>query len=714
MTQMPDLTPGKTTNPLVAAILANRDILLPIWVVGILLIMIVPIPAVLIDMLLTLSIAGSLLILFVGIYMLKPLDFSVFPSMLLLVTLFRLSLNIATTRRILLRGNEGEDAAGAIIETFGQFVVSGNYVVGGIIFLILVIINFVVITKGAGRIAEVSARFTLDAMPGKQMSIDADLNAGLIDEASARERRQTIEKEADFYGAMDGASKFVRGDAIAGIIITAINIIGGLVVGVFQHNLAVDVAAARYTLLTIGDGLVSQIPSLIVSTAAGMVVTRAASENTLGETVTREFLLQPRALTVAASILLVFVLVPGMPKMPFLLLAGILGYVAYSAHKSIRTTALAKVQEEQAQAAAETEKAMPEAEVLESILTPDMISLEVGYGLIPLVDQHQSGELLDRIKSLRRQFALDMGLIVPPIHIRDNLELKPGGYSVLIKGSEVAGAELMTNHLLAMSADESTENPLGGIPTTEPAFGLPAIWVPERDRERAQAMGYTVVNLATVIATHLTEVLRQYAHELLTRQETQKLLDSVKKKYPKVIEGVVPEMLSLGQIQKVLQNLLRERVSIRDMLTIIETLADRASSTKHPALLTEFARRSLSRSISKQYMASDGKLYMMMFDQEIESLIQQASQQSEDGVILALEPSIAQRVLDSIGQAVEQFSVLQMQPILTCLPAIRPQVRRLVEKFYPNLIVLSHAEILPSVQIETVAIVRLEAAAVGN
>ncbi len=714
MTEHSDLTVGKTTNPLVAAILANRDILLPIWVVGILLIMIVPIPAMLIDMLLTLSIAGSLLILFVGIYMLKPLDFSVFPSLLLLVTLFRLSLNIATTRRILLQGNTGEEAAGAIIETFGQFVVSGNYVVGGIIFLILVIINFVVITKGAGRIAEVSARFTLDAMPGKQMSIDADLNAGLIDENTARERRQTIEKEADFYGAMDGASKFVRGDAIAGIIITVINIIGGLVVGVFQHNLAVGKAAEIYTLLTIGDGLVSQIPSLIVSTAAGMVVTRAASENTLGETVTREFLLQPRALTVAASILLVFVLVPGMPKMPFLLMASILGYVAFSAHKSIRTTALAKVQTERAQADAEAEKTMPEAEVLESILTPDMISLEVGYGLIPFVDQHQSGELLDRIKSLRRQFALDMGLIVPPIHIRDNLELKPGGYSVLIKGSEVAGAELMTNHLLAMSADETTENPLGGIPTTEPAFGLPAIWVPERDRERAQAMGYTVVNLATVIATHLTEVLRQYAHELLTRQEAQKLLDSVKKKYPKVIEGVVPEMLSLGQMQKVLQNLLRERVSIRDMLTIIETLADRASTTKHPALLTEYARRALSRSISKQYMASDGKLYMMMFDQEIESLIQQASQQSEDGVILALEPSIAQRILDSIGQAIEQFSVLQMQPILTCLPTIRPQVRRLVEKFYPNLIVLSHAEILPTVQIETVAIVRLEAAAVGN
>lgn len=705
---MPPLV-ARPTNPTIAMLVANRDILLPIGVVGILLIMLVPVAPFMIDILLALSIAASLLILFVGIYMLKPLDFSVFPSLLLLVTLFRLSLNIATTRQILLNGYQGADKAGRIIQTFGEFVVRGQYLVGGIIFLILVIINFVVITKGAGRIAEVSARFTLDAMPGKQMSIDADLNAGLVDENGARERRRTIEREADFYGSMDGASKFVRGDAIAGLIITAINIVGGLVVGVFQHNLDLAVAAKTYSLLTIGDGLVTQIPSLIVSTAAGMVVTRAASDTTLGESVAREFLFQPRALMVTAAILSVFALVPGMPWFTFLGLAGIIGYVANSARKSEKGRELAKVEEARALAAPAT-SATPESEVLESILTPDMISLEVGYGLIPLVEHQQSGELLDRIKSLRRQFALDMGLIVPPIHIRDNLELKPGSYSILIKGSEVAASDLMTNHLLAMSADEQDGNPLGGTPTKEPAFGLPAYWIPERDRERAQAIGYTVVNLATVVATHLTEILRRYAHELLTRQETQKLLDSVSKKYPKIIEGVIPDQLHLGQVQKVLQNLLRERVSIRDLLTILETLADRAAVTKSADILTEFVRQALARSITKQYTATDGRFYLMMLDHEIEEAIQQSTQYSEEGTVLALEPGLAQRIVEAMQRAIEQFSVLQLQPVLATLPAIRGQVRRLTEKFLPSLVVLSHNEIVSSAQIESVGIVRLSAA----
>ena len=705
--KMPPVAPVRT-NPFVEMVSRNRDILLPAWVVGILLIMIWPIPAWVIDFLLVVSIAGSLLILFVGIYMLKPLDFSVFPSLLLLVTLFRLSLNIATTRRILLEGNMGPGAAGDIIRTFGQFVVQGNFVVGGIIFLILVIINFVVITKGAGRIAEVSARFTLDAMPGKQMSIDADLNAGLIDEAGARERRSNIEREADFYGAMDGASKFVRGDAVAGLIITGINILGGLIVGVFQHSMPLSSAATTYTLLTIGDGLVSQIPSLIVSTAAGMVVTRAASEDTLGETVTKQFLVQPRALAIAAGIMVVFGFI--MAPVPFLTLAAAVGYLAWVSYKAQRSTALAKVEEERQateQADAAGQKVQSETEVLESILTPDMISLEVGYGLIPLVDQQQSGELLERIKSLRRQFALDMGFIVPAIHIRDNLELKPGGYSILIKGSEVAGSELMTNHLLAMSAEEQADNPLGGIATSEPAFGLPAVWIPERDRERAQAMGYTVVNLATVIATHLTEILRQHAYELLTRQETQKLLDSVGKKYPKIVEGLVPEMLNLGQVQKVLQNLLRERVSVRDMLTILESLADHAGSTKSPDSLTEYVRHTLARSITKQYTNDDGRIYVMMLDQQIEEIVQQATQYADQTPILALEPALAKRVLDAIQRGIDQFSMLQIQPILAVLPNIRPQLQRLTEKFFPNLIVLSHSEIAPTAQIETVGVVRL-------
>ncbi|NQU43991.1 flagellar biosynthesis protein FlhA [bacterium] len=699
--------PKLKTNPFVAFFVHNRDILLPIWVVGILLIMIVPVPPIMIDLLLTLSIAGALLILFVGIYMLKPLDFSVFPSLLLLVTLFRLSLNIATTRQILLRGNIGPEAAGSIIETFGEFVVQGQYLVGAIIFLILVIINFVVITKGAGRIAEVSARFTLDAMPGKQMSIDADLNAGLIDETQARERRSTIEREADFYGSMDGASKFVRGDAIAGLIITVINILGGLIVGYFQHGMTLASAAQNYTLLTIGDGLISQIPSLIVSTAAGMVVTRAASESTLGETVTRQFLLQPKALLVASSILGLFAIVPGMPAIPFLGVAGVIAYVAYAARKNMRNTELVRAEQiTQAQAAHEDE-ATPESEVLESMLTLYMVSLEVGYGLIPLVDQGQSGELLERIKSLRRQFALDMGFIVPPIHIQDNLELKPGGYSVLIKGTEVAGAEMMTNHLLAMSADENSDNPLSGVETTEPAFGLPALWIPERDRERAQAMGFTVVNLSTVVATHLNEVLRQYAHELLTRQETQKLLDSVKKKFPKLIEGIIPEVLELGMVQKVLQNLLRERVSIRDLITILETLIDRVQSTRDPDLLTEFVRQALARTITQQHVSTDGKIYLMMLDQEIEEVINRATQQTDQGTLLALEPALARRIIEAIQGGVEQCSILQTTPVIACLPVIRRQVRRLTEKFFPNLIVLSHNEIAPTAQIESVGIIRL-------
>ncbi|HNY25844.1 MAG TPA: flagellar biosynthesis protein FlhA [Candidatus Sumerlaeota bacterium] len=701
-------TEPKSTNPLIALVMANRDIMLPIGVIVILFIMIVPIPPFLIDFFLTLSIASSLIILFVGIYMLKPLDFSVFPSLLLLVTLFRLALNIATTRQILLFGHTGVSSAGKIISTFGEFVVGNSYVVGGVIFLILVVINFVVITKGAGRIAEVSARFTLDAMPGKQMSIDADLNAGLINEQEARSRRQNIEREADFYGTMDGASKFVRGDAIAGILITGVNIIGGLIVGVLQHDMSLTLASQRYTLLTIGDGLVAQIPSLIISTAAGMVVTRAVSETTLGETVALEFLGQPRALYIAAALLSFFGLLPGLPAFPFLLLAGIIGYVAYSSTKTKRGTELAKVEEARVKAEAAAVSAGPsEPEYLESILTPDMISLEVGYGLIPLVDQQQSGELLDRIKSLRRQFALDMGLIVPPIHIRDNLELKPGGYSILIKGNEVASAELMTNHLLAMNAEELSENPLGGIPTHEPAFGLPALWISERDRERAQAMGYTVVNLSTVIATHLTEILRQYAHELLTRQETQKLIDSISKKYPKIVEGVIPEMISLGQVQKVLQNLLRERVSIRDMLTIIETLAERGALAKNSNLLTEYVRQALARSITKQNQAADGKIYLMMLDQEIEEIVQQATQFTEDGPSLAIEPGMAQRILDAVQRGIEQFSMLQMQPIIACLPAVRSSFRRLTEKFFPSLIVLSHNELTPGAQIESVGILRL-------
>ncbi|MCL5270563.1 MAG: flagellar biosynthesis protein FlhA, partial [bacterium] len=546
------LQPVSQTSPLLL-LQNNRDALLPLAIIGIVLIMVVPVPAFLMDLLLTLSITASLLILFIGIYTIKPLDFSVFPTLLLIVTLYRLALNIGTTRLILLHGNEGTHAAGNLIESFGSFVVGGNYVVGLIIFCILIVINFVVITKGAGRIAEVSARFTLDAMPGKQMSIDADLNAGLINETEARARRKKIEQEADFYGAMDGASKFVRGDAVAGIMILVINIVGGLVIGVMQHGMDVAQAAQIYTLLTVGDGLVSQIPSLIVSTAAGLVVTRAAGEANLSQTVSHQILFQPRAMGVAAVMLVIFGLLPGMPTLPFMTLASMTGFVAWAAAQSMKRREAAEVETRQLESQRQAAAAPEAADTLPPL---DLVSLEVGYGLIGLVDADQNGDLLDRIKSLRRQFAQEWGFVVPPVHIRDNLELKASGYSILIKGCVVAGYEMKPGHLLAMAAEDGTGEDLGGTPTTEPAFNLPALWIPEAKREQAQALGYTVVDQSTIIATHLTEVLKAHSHELLTRQETQSLVDVLAKKYPKVVEGVVPEILPLGLLQKVLQNLL--------------------------------------------------------------------------------------------------------------------------------------------------------------
>ncbi|MCX7011174.1 MAG: flagellar biosynthesis protein FlhA [Candidatus Sumerlaeota bacterium] len=639
---------AKQQSPFIQLVIRNKDIVLPVALIGILLTMVVPLPPALVDILLTASITSALLILFVGIYTTEPLQFSVFPSLLLITTLFRLSLNIATTRLILLHGNQGTAVAGHLIETFGQFVVGGDYVVGIIIFTILVIINFAVITRGAGRIGEVSARFTLDAMPGKQMSIDADMNAGLITEQQARERREKIEREADFYGAMDGASRFVRGDAVAAIIITMINIVGGLIIGVLQHGMTLAMAAQNYTLLTVGEGLVAQIPSLVISTSAGIVVSRAASEKT-------SFLEEKAAIEAAR---------PGEPT------------------------------------------PVQEREVLENLLPLDPIALEVGYGLIALVDSEQNGELLERIKSVRRQFALEMGFVVPPIHIRDNLELKPGGYSVLVRGCEVASSEMMANHLLAMAPEEQPTR-IDGVKTTEPAFGLPALWISEKDRDRAQAEGMTVVDHATIIATHLTEILRAHAAELLGRQETQALLDSISKKFPKMVEGIIPEVLTLNQIQKVLQNLLAERVSIRDMQTVLETLIDKAAATTDPELLTEHVRQALARSITRQHLADDGKLYLMMLDQPIEEALIRATQQAEGARILALDPRIAQNIINAVQRGIEAFTLMQAQPILACMPMIRPQLRRLTEKFFPNLAILSHSEIAPNTPIESMGVVRL-------
>jgi flagellar biosynthesis protein FlhA len=680
----------------------NADVAMPLAIIGILLIMIVPVPPFMMDLLLTLSITASLLILFVGIYTVQPLDFSVFPSLLLVVTLFRLALNIGTTRLILLNGNEGTHAAGKLIESFGQFVVGGNYVVGLIIFAILIVINFVVITKGAGRVAEVSARFTLDAMPGKQMSIDADLNAGIINEVQARERRKKIEMEADFYGAMDGASKFVRGDAIAGILILVINIVGGLIIGMLQHGLGVDQAAKIYTLLTVGDGLVSQIPSLVVSTAAGLVVTRAADEGNMGHSVNTQVLLQPKAMGVASGMLVVFAIMPGMPTVPFMVLAGMTGFAAWSAQQAFDKRKTAEQATITDQAREEKKKTAESDSVLQPL---DLVSLEVGYGLIGLVDQEQNGDLLDRIKSLRRQFANEWGFVVPPVHIRDNLELRPQAYNILIKGCVVAGFELKPGHLLAMAAEETDGRELGGEATQEPAFGLPAVWIPEGRREEAQALGFTVVDPSTVIATHLTEVLKNNGHELLTRQETQNLVDTLAKKYPKVVEGVVGDVLPLGLVQKVLQNLLVERVSIRDTLTIIETMSERAGAIKDPDLLTEYVRQALSRHITQPHQNDEGKLQVMMLDREVEEMIMRHTRSTEQGLALTLDPESAQRILKSIEKAIDQWSTVIGTPILTCLPAVRVPLRKLTEKFFPQLVILSHNEIPANVPVETLALV---------
>ncbi|MBN1515908.1 flagellar biosynthesis protein FlhA [Candidatus Sumerlaeota bacterium] len=691
------------TRQLMDLLNRNRDILLPIIMITILIIMVIPIPAFMLDFMLACSIMSGLLIFFVAIYALRPLDFSVFPSLLLLVTLFRLSLNIASTRLILLNGHTGPEAAGKIILSFGDFAVGGDYVVGIIVFLILVIINFVVITKGSGRVSEVSARFTLDAMPGKQMGIDADLNSGLINEKQARERRSEIEREADFYGAMDGAAKFVRGDAIAGLIITGVNIFGGLLIGWLHHGMGLAEAAKSYTLLTIGDGLVSQIPALIISTSAGIIVTRAASQANLSESIAHQLFFSPRALGVASIVLMFFALLPSLPFVPFAMMSIFLGVTAYFTARFQRQKAELETKQQVAQAPP------LEPEKVESLLPLDIIALEVGYGLIALVDAEQNGDLLDRIKSIRRQFALDSGFVVPPLHIRDNLELKPGGYSILIKGCEVARGELMTGHLLAMNASGAASGDIKGVPTEEPAFGLPALWITERDRERAQALGYTVVDLSTVVATHLTETIKRNAKDLLTRQDAQGLLDQLAKKYPKVVDGLIPGVISLPAFHRILQNLLGEQVSIRDLLSITETIGEVGPVLKNPDDITEHVRQALARGITQQHIGPDGRLRLMVLDQEIEEAIQQSIRHTEGGSFLAMDPGRAQQILNALKSAVERFNLLNAPPIVACIPQVRKQLSNLTEKFIPGLVVLSHAEIAPEANIESLGVVRVAA-----
>jgi flagellar biosynthesis protein FlhA len=679
----------------------NSDIYMALAVVGILVFMIIPLPAMLLDILLTFNITSSLIILLVGMYILRPLEFSAFPSVLLLVTLFRLSLNVASTRIILLHGSSGPSAAGKVIMAFGSFVVGGNYLVGIIVFLILVAINFMVITKGAGRIAEVAARFTLDAMPGKQMSIDADLNAGLITEQEARQRREEIARQAEYYGAMDGANKFVRGDAVAGIIITLINIMGGLAIGVFQNQMTFADAAQTYTLLTIGDGLVSQIPALIVSTAAGIIVSRAGSETSLGREITSQILFQPKAVGMAAAVLFGFALVPGLPSVPFLSLSALAGSLAYLVHRS------GKVKLETEQELKSQEEQQAPQEDLEALPPVDTLAVEVGYGLIPLVDIAQDGELLGRIRSIRRQLAYETGFIVPPVHIQDNMQLKPGEYRLFLKGNEVARGELMTNsYLLAMNPG-TVEEPIDGIATREPTYGLPATWIKAREKEDALAKGYTVVDLATVMTTHFSEVIRRHAHELLGRQEVQKLLDNLKGSHPKVVEELVPNLLPLGGVVRVLHNLLREQVPIRDLLAILETLADWAPMTKDPEILTEYVRQALSRTITKMVQTPAGHLPVITFAPNVEQTVSAAIQTTDHGRVIALEPAIAQKIVKRLAELIEMSSARGIQPTLLCSTQIRGPLKRLVDRFIPNLTVLSYDEILAEVEIQSLGTVEL-------
>lgn len=678
----------------------NSDMVVAVGVIGILVVMVIPISQTFMDLFLALSISLSLMILFLSIYIKEPLEFSVFPTILLVSTLFRLSINVASTRLILMNGHIGGEAAGKIIKSFGDFVVGGNYVVGLIVFIILVVINFMVITKGAGRVAEVAARFTLDAMPGKQMAIDADLNAGIITEKEARKRRSQISQEADFYGSMDGASKFVRGDAIAGIIITGINIIGGLIIGVMQKGLDIGTAAENYTLLTVGDGLVSQIPALIISTAAGIVVTRNSSGESLGKTVSSQLFSNSKVMYASGGILLLMGLIPGLPFFPFFFFSCILFGIGYVNKYS------KKIEDEQK--IIDTKKSEDsKSDNIESLLSLDTLELEVGYGLIAVVDSNKQGDLVDRITSIRKQFASDLGIIVPMIHIRDNLQLDAGNYRLLIKGIEVAKGNLMPDHYLAMDPGDVSEE-LDGVKTTEPAFGLPALWISENQKEKAQLNGYTVVDLSTVLATHISETIKNHAHELLGRQDLQSLLEIVAKTHPKLVEELIPSLLSLGAVLKVIHNLLKEGISVRDLHTILEALADHASNTKDTDQLTEYVRTALSRAITVKYLNQNKELPIVILDRNIEELLANSVVNDDFGTRISLQPTMLRKLLDGLSKTIEDSAHYQDHPLVLCSPPVRLYFKRLIERFLPSVIVLSHNEIVPQTQIKQVGIVRIE------
>lgn len=676
-------------------IVQRSDIVLAIAVIAIIGVLIIPLPAKLLDFALAFNITFALIILLSTLYIKRPLDLSVFPGMLLIVTLLRLALNVASTRLIL-----GQGYAGEVINSFGNFVVQGNYVVGFIVFMILVIIQFVVITKGAGRISEVAARFTLDAMPGKQMAIDADLNAGLIDEAEAKSRRESISQEADFYGAMDGASKFVRGDAIAGILITLINIIGGFVIGMVMQGLSVTESLRTYSLLSVGDGLVTQIPALIVSTSAGIIVTRAASKENMGRDLTQQLMKQPRAIMIAAGMLLVFGFVPGMPTLPFFVLGAAVGTIGYLTNASI------KKKEQEKELAKGQEMQEESEERTEDLLKVDSLEVEIGYGLIPLVDSNQGGDLLDRVSTIRRQLAVDLGIIVPPIRIRDNIRIKPNQYRIKVKGINVADFELMPDHVMAINPGYASEE-IEGFETREPAFDLHASWIRPTLKEHAEDKGYTIVEPSAVLATHLTEIVKNYAAELLSRQDVSHLIATLEEDNPSLVKEIIPDVVPYSVIQKVLQGLLREKVSIRDLATIIETLTDTYNVTKETDVITEYVRMSLKRQISEGHKESDGKIHVFTIDPAVEQQLTEAVQNTKQGLMLVIPPELSDRLIKAIGQMIDKVTNQGHQPICLCSPNIRLALRRLTDGAHHDLTVLSYNEIINSVEVSSSGTVRI-------
>lgn len=689
---------AENSTTLSKQLLRSGEMSVVLIVVLVLIMFIIPLPPVLLDFLITINICIAFVVILLTMNIRKGLDLSVFPTLLLITTLFRLALNVSSSRLIL-----SEAHAGEVIRAFGEVMAKGNPIVGFIMFIILTIIQFIVITKGSERVAEVAARFTLDAMPGKQMSIDADLNAGLINENEARMRRREIEREADFYGAMDGASKFVKGDAIAGILIIVINLVGGFVIGMVQKGMQFNEALITYSLLSIGDGLVTLIPALLLSTATGILVTRSASEDSLGLDLTRQMLAFPRLFYIVAGLIAFFGLIPGMPKLPFFVISALVALLGYTLQRASMTAAGPTG----AETSIEEDEGTKKPENVSSLLQVDPMELEIGYRIIPLVDPNQGGDLFERVTMIRRQTALELGMVLPPIRIRDNMQLDATQYVIKIKGVDVARGEILPNYFLAMDPGIVTE-PIEGIPTTEPAFGLPALWIPENQRDAAEIAGYTVVDPPSVLATHLTEVIKSHAYELLGRQEVQSLINNIKEEYNVVVNELTPNLMSIGEIQKVLVNLLKEGIPIRNLVTILECLADYAPLTKDPETLTEYVRQSLARQITKMIQADDGIIRVITLDPNFEQMLLKVQRESRDTAGYTIDPRMIQKLYDRLGELIKEMTGSGYQPIVLCSPSIRLTFRRLTERLSSKLMILSFNEVIPEVEVHSVGVVGVE------